>query len=644
MDKIKRAVHIDFHTMPGIYDFGRAFDAKVFAKRLKDSHITIANVFAQCNIGFSYYPTKTGIPYPYMKGDMFGAILDECHKVGIKVVAYINVGLNHEQARKHPDWCRVDSEGRIIRGDRTGNFFRTMCYNSNGYKEYLLNVIKEICNYDIDGLFCDCMVLEPCYCNSCTEDMKAKGYDIKDDDNVLKFSYEVMLDISKAIRDIVPKNKYLYLNGMPYDAVKDLDSHIEVECLPSGGWGYDYFTAQASYARNLQKNVIYMTGRFQASWGDFGGFKTKASIENDLYDALCQGLQVSVGDHMHPAENLEKDLYDTIGNIYKKLELYEKWTDNAVYLSDIGIIRDKAAYNKAILPDEIKGITRMLSELKYSFDIINEDMDFHRFKLIILPDSIEMTDDLASKLQLYLNNGGKILSSGFAGINNDKSAFALDDYRFLTFEGIDESNSSYYRYIKPIGIEPDMKWAIYEHGILMTAKDEENKIALYVKPYFNRHWDGFHGFFYTPPEKETGYSAAAMNDNVCHICFKVFSAYYKYASLFHKNLIGFVLKQMLSEPIIKAVSMPSTSRVTATGTDAYTLIHIKVTYPEARGLVDIVEEHNVLPAGYKVSLRGKYSAVKRLPDEKPVDFIYENGYTIFELPEIVGYDMFIAYK
>ena len=28
---IKRAVHFDFHTMPGIHDIGRCFDADVFA-------------------------------------------------------------------------------------------------------------------------------------------------------------------------------------------------------------------------------------------------------------------------------------------------------------------------------------------------------------------------------------------------------------------------------------------------------------------------------------------------------------------------------------------------------------------------------------------------------------------------------------
>ena len=104
MEQMKRAVHLDFHTMPGIYNFGGKWDAEKFAQTLKKAHITHINAFAQCNLGFSYYPTKIGVAYPYMTGDMFGELLQACHDVGIKVIAYMSVGLNHEQCIRHPEW------------------------------------------------------------------------------------------------------------------------------------------------------------------------------------------------------------------------------------------------------------------------------------------------------------------------------------------------------------------------------------------------------------------------------------------------------------------------------------------------------------------------------------------------------------
>lgn len=633
MKKLKRAVHIDFHTMPGIYDFGREFDAADFARTLSDAHVTLINMFAQCNLGFSYYPTKIGKPYPGMRGDMLGSVLDECHKRDIRVVAYINIGLNHEAARCHAEWCRLDSEGRIIRGDRTANFFRTMCYNT-AYGSYLLDLIREIMRYDVDGLFCDCMVLEPCWCNKCTEDMTARGIDITDRSAVTAFSHEVMLDISRRIRELVPQDKLLILNGMGYDEVDDLQSHIEVECLPSGGWGYDYFIPRASYARNLHENTLYMTGRFQASWGDFGGFKSKASIENDVYDALCQGVQISVGDHMHPARGLEKDIYAVIGEIYGKVKKYEQWTDEAKYKADIGIVVRRGG-----MGPEQQGAARMLSELKYSFEIVNEDMDLSRFRLLILPDETTVNEKLLVKLRAHMQKGGSLLSTGFGGLTTDRRGFAPGLYDYIEYCGADSNNSSYFHTNEKI-CEADMDYDMYVQGMLMKT-DDAFSAASYVKAYFNRHWDGFHGYFYTPPEKENGYTAAALRGNTAHICFKVFTAYNRTASVFHKKLVASLIGRLLPDPFISAPDMPSTSRVTLTGTDSYDLLHVKTTFPEPRGPFDIVEEHVVLPAGRRVSVRGEYENVCLLPERTPVLFEAKEGRTDITLPEITGYAMFL---
>ncbi len=638
MQPMKRAVHIDFHTMPGITNFGEEWDAKAFAKRLKDANVTYINAFAQCNIGFSYYPTKIGIPYPGMSGDMFGSLLEECHKVGIRVTAYLNVGLNHELARHHADWLRVDREGRIIRGDRTANFFRTMCYNT-GYHDYLLDTIREICAYDVDGIFCDCMGLEPCYCDCCIRDMLSAGVDITDENAVRDFAYQVMLSISKDIREVVPSDKFLYLNGMPYYDVKDYDSHIEIECLPSGGWGYDYFWAQASYARNIQKNVLYMTGRFQASWGDFGGYKTKESIENDFYDALCNNIGVSLGDHMHPAKNLEKDIYTDLGDIYQRIKSYEPWTDEANYCADIGVITTSGGF----LSHSYMGLARMLAELKYSFEIIHETMDFDRFSVLILPDDLRIDDLLAKKLQHYLASGKKIIASGFSGLKPDDSGFAMPEEWDFVYKGKDESNSPYFHLRQNLAGLADMDWAMYQPGICVQSKDDRLVIADYVEPYFNRKWDGMHGYFYTPPKSKNGDAAVLLNDkaNIAQIVFRIFDAYYEDAMLVHKELVRDLLKRFLPIPLIRADELPSTARATVTAKNNNHFLHIKVTYPEPRGKFDIVEEHNVLTKGHSVAVRGHFTQVLRLPEQTPINFQYQDGYTVLTLPEITGYDMFL---
>ena len=93
--------------------------------------------------------------------------------------------------------------------------------------------------------------------------------------------------------------------------------------------------------------------------------------------------------------------------------------------------------------------------------------------------------------------------------------------------------------------------------------------------------------------------------------------------------------------LIRAESLPVTSRVTLTGKEEYKLLHVKITYPEIRGNFGIIESHNELKEGKTISVKGEYSKVLRLPDETEIASKTENGYTYITLPHIVGYDMFL---
>lgn len=636
MREMKRAIHLDFHTMPGIDDFNRDWDPEEFAQILHQSHVKYINAFAKCNLGFAYYPTKIGIPYPNMKGDMFGDLLRECHKKDIGVTAYYNVGLDHEQARQNRHWCVLNKEGQVIYGDRTGNFFRNMCYNTEGYRKYILGMIKEgIDNYDIDGLFLDCMGLFPCYGNECLEDIVKEGLDPFDDRVVSDHTKRVMEEFSRQVKKMLGNDKYLYLNGMPYREVQDLDTHVEIECLP-GAWSYDYFAAQAAYARNIQKKVLYMTGRFQKSWGDFGGLKSKASLEYDVWDGISNGLDVSIGDHMHPAENLDKTVYGVVGEIFKDVAMYEPWTQGARYVADVGVITDSGGF----LNNSYKGISRMLGELKMGFDIVNEDMDLTGYQVLIIPDELTPTKVLKKKIGDHIREGKGVLSSGFGGVCPD-SGFVLPRYNFI-YDGPDQSSSSYFT------VEDDenfssMKWAMYSHGILMREEEGANIVASYIKPYFNKHWDGFHGYFYTPWKRETCHRAALNYENIYHICFKIFEAYYECGLIQHKKLVEKCLKNLLN-PTFKCKDIPSTARVTMTKKAETVQIHVKVTYPEVRGEMDIIEEHGYLKGGSSVYVKGRYGRVYVAPHKEKLRHEYDGEYTRIFLPEIWGYMMVVCEK
>jgi len=626
MKKIKRAIHFDFHTLPGIDDFCANFDAEKFASQLADAHVDYVNMFARCNIGFSYYPTKMGTPYPTMKGNMFGDVLRECHKKGILVTAYLNGGLNHELLVKNPGFMKIFKDGNVYKGNLAkNNFFREPCFNTP-YRQYLLDEIKEILEMDPDGIFCDCIMTTSCYCPACIKKMNEQGIDTSNDEAVFAFALDTIREVFAEIRAIVPKDKRLYLNSHPYEDVAKHQSHAEVECLPTGGWGYDFLPAAAPYFRKFSDDLLYMTGRFVRSWGDFGGVKTITAIENDVYDGLLYGYAPSIGDHLHPRDGLIDSLYKEIGKIYAYVMELEKWTDNTKPKTEVAILRNKITHKnvRKHTQDSDKGAARMLSELKISYDAINEDMDLDEYKLIVIPSNIDITDKLYAKIENYK---GKIISTGKA-IREGKV------WDYISEFADDTNTDGFYAYKGEV-------CSMYEQGIKMKS---DYSTVDYIEPYFNSGFDGIHSYYYVPPKDSKGYSAVAKKDGKVHICFDIFASYIKYGAVFQKGLFKDIIDELLPDRVIDPCDLPSFVRASVMEGELGDVLHVKTTFPEHRGEIGIVEDHVTMPAGKKISIMGEYAKVCTLPDEAPVASCIVNGRTIITLPEITGYKPFLMTK
>lgn len=631
--EFKRAIHIDFHTMPGIYNFNEKWDAAAFADRLEKAHVRYVNAFAECNLGFAYFDTKIGVKYPGMKGDMLGDLIRECHKRDIGVTAYFNLGIDHDACRRHRDWCKVDKEGRVIYGDRTGNNFRHPCYET-GYGDYMLGMIKELIELhpSVDGIFLDCINTLPCYGNECLEAIKAAGGDPLNDEDVAKHTYDSVMNFLAKVRKLIG-DRNLICNGRPYWEARDLNSHIEVECLPGGGWPYEYFPACAAYARQIKENVLYMSGRFQASWGDFGGLKSQASIENDMFDAQMNAVECSVGDHMHPAEILDETVFDSIGKVYEKIMTYEPWTNKAKYKAEIGILCNP---NENFMNGMYHGLVGMLGELKCTFDILNDTMDLSKYNLIIIPEGVRLTDAFKEKVAAHIAAGKPVISTGTGALDEKEDKFALPEWNFK-FDCMDTDSQAFYKYDGD-----QFRYAVYRPGIKMYAGEGAKVIAEYHKAYFNREWDGFHGYYYMPPEKATGHAMAAVNGKVAHIAFNIFDSYNKKCYVAHKELFKKCLNEIGFVPTIET-DLPSTSRVTLTETEENVLFHVKVTYADRRGDGLCIEEHNKYPAGAKVTVKGKFAGAMVVPTKEKVDAVITDDAITLTLPQIDGY-MCVALK
>jgi hypothetical protein len=276
-----------------------------------------------------------------------------------------------------------------------------------------------------------------------------------------------------------------------------VNTHLELESLPTGGWGYDHFPMSAAYSRTLGMQFLGMTGKFHTSWGEFGGFKHPNALRYEAALSAAFGAKCSIGDQLHPLGELDMATYDLVGSAYAELEEKEPWLDPVTPVADIAVLSQEAIQNYYGLPEQNRdaslgdvGACRILLEGKYLFNYIDTDAPLDGYKLLILPDSIRLDKALQEKIatlcgaeyrpdafayQMFDINSGKIMGMsqfeiGEHGYIYDiKEAPSCDDFEAMFILGrstmnfidlcgshtlIATSNSSDDKLLRAIGLRP----------------------------------------------------------------------------------------------------------------------------------------------------------------------------------------------
>ncbi|RIH66953.1 hypothetical protein D1164_00535 [Mariniphaga sediminis] len=642
----KYCLFYDNHTMPAIPDVGKNFDVEAFTDRIKDCGVDYLTFHARCNLGMAYYDTKLGIKHPSLEYDLFGQLADACKRKGITLTAYLNGGISSAEGVQHRDWTTLYFDGREYREPRFTPYVRTMCYNSP-YRDHLVAMVEEIAqNYPVSGFFIDCLQNFPCVCPICLKEMKEKGIDWTNREEVVKFSGFSALRLAKDIYDAataINPNLLIYHNNPGYEEQAEFSTYFEVECLPAGAWGYEYLPVLSHYVRTLgDMPVLNMTGRFY-DWGDFGGLRPEPALKSELLYGLANGMRPNVGGHFHPRGDLNNAVFDRIEKIYKELQTMEPWFDNAKNVTEIAIVYPKSIQN--IRGDrQLKSAVRMLSELNHQFDVVTTFSDWSKYKVLVIPDGITFNEEVTRRVKEHLAAGKAVISSGSSGLDAEKTRFALEKEWGLTYEGENDFDPAYFTVGENFNSHlPDMPLSLYASGINVEPLPGTEVEAYLIKPYFNRHWDGEYAFYYTPPDQVTEKPALTVNGNVAHFSHRIFSGYGDKASVELRTVFSNVLDNYLSRPLFKSDDLPSFARAFVTEQPGRKMVHLLSYVPEKRGHTEMIEEpielHNV-----KISLRNDGTRPKRVylaPEKKSLPFKQVDDYIEVTVPKCKGYSLVV---
>jgi len=607
-----RQIHLDFHTSEKIAGIGSNFSKEQFQAALKLGHVNSITIFSKCHHGWAYHPSKANEQHPGLDFDLLGAEIEAAHEIGVKTPVYLSAGLDEKMARRHPEWLRRHSKDDNT--NWTSPHYHEMCMNSP-YLDYLIAQIEEVVqNYDCDGIFLDIVGVRTCWCQNCVKTLLDEGKDPYNDDAAAReLGERVYANYCRRVREAVDK----YKPGLPVfqnsghirRGRRDLaavDTHLELESLPTGGWGYDHFPLSAAYARTLGMQFLGMTGKFHTSWGEFGGFKHPNALRYE--EALCtaNGAKCSIGDQMHPDGHLEEATYALIGEAYAEIEEREPWLDNVESVADIAVLSQEAMSNyykdgKMVShssgADGDTGAVRILLEGNYLFDYIDTEEPLDKYKLLILPDNIMLDDALTAKIKAFTAKGGKVLASAASGLNID-GKLMLD--LGCEVKGKSAFQPVYYRPAFDLGVLGNSAYVIYAPAYDITAKEGAEVLCEREDPYFNRTVFAFSSHRHTPNDKSTRYPAATVGADGGYISAEIFTEYAKMGSIIAKLVAHKMIDTLLGENKTLTTDLPAQGVVTLMDQKAESRLvnHVMYVSPVKRGsgieiIEDIVPLYNV---------------------------------------------------
>jgi hypothetical protein len=481
-----------------------------------------------------------------------------------------------------------------------------MCLNTPYADELIAQTEELIDRYDIDGFFYDAVLYDHdgCLCTTCMRELREQGLDPANRADRRAHNHasarRFMQRIGQAIHAKQPEAELAFNTrwGLHFEDEAQFYTQVDLEALPTGGWGYGFYPLWSRFARNFGMPMSAMTGRFHGSWADWGGLKHPEAMRFECATILASGGQVSMGDQLHPRGRLTDAIYTMVGEAFRDVEAIEAYCHGAVAAPQIGLLVLNSDVGDqpivASIGAEIEGAGKMLLELHHQFDVITARCpDFGRYQVLIAPDTGPATPELAARLKEFVADGGGLLTSHTALLDPASGQFALGEELGIDFLGMATSVPDYFQItsaaLHSVVSHPNFPYTLYDGPTVRVAPHAgTQRLAEAYETYFNRTWEHFTSHRATPPLPEpAGYPAITRRQGVMYIYGPIFGAYQKYGNLTFRALVGRCLDMLLPERLVET-SAPASAEVSLMRQGNRDVVHV-VNYSPGRRAPDHIE-------------------------------------------------------
>ncbi len=649
----RRTIHLDFHTGPAVPDVGADFDAESFARVFKEAHVDSVTLFAKCHHGHLYYSTDRPARHPSLPEnlDLLGEQIEALRRVGIRAPIYLSVQCDEYAANTHPEWLAISPDLQQVK--RGGSAFVAgwqILDMSSPYQDYFAEELQEVLDRfaPLDGIFLDMCWDQPSISKWALAGMAKRGYDPRKDEDRRRYAGEVAHGYMARFRDMVDAAHRtrspagVWFNSRPKTNLhveKRFLRHIEIEALPTGGWGYAYFPYVARFVRPLGLPTLSHTGRFFTGWGDNGSLKPEMALKYECCQILSQGMTNGVGDLLHPRAMPNREVYKLIGRVYEHIEACEPYVSGAELISQIGVVVDPDLGDNPG-PSGL-GAVRALQQLRHQFDIVPPGADLAKYELVIVPETTRADDSSRSQLREYLAAGGALIICGEAALT--EAGTPILEELGIAAHGESPYSHTFLHASQAVakGLA-DYGYVMYEPAFRMTPAEGAESLVAVGEPYFERSYDRFSGHSYTVEGQLSQYSAVVRNRRAITFAVPILAAYGKYAAPNYRVLLANCIDLLLPEPLVRR-GEPVALETTLLRKGDRTVVHLLSFSVERRAQnLDIVEDPLPLvdtPIAVKVSTRPR--RVFLAPREEDLQFEYDEGYVLTNVTLLDGHAMLV---
>ena len=402
-----------------IRDIDAEMDIDSEIKRLKEFGANVLQIGCGGISAFSETALNVQVPSPYLKYDMFAAVVEKCHQNGIRVIARFDISKTHEKyLKEHPEWFSRSLKGEVIKYHDT----LATCVNGPYQQEESLNMIGEIMEkYPVDGIFFNMFGYQTidysgnyvgiCQCDNCKRKFKEMYHtDLPTEENEEDRAFQKY----KEFKTVTVKNLLKKISNQVHKKRSDVavstyeDESVDIIRMESNSavdralpfWIYQssenvepvYATFPDKIASNVAINAVDIPYRFMGV--------SKYLNQIRLFENMANGGGLDwciIGSfHGYPDE----ENFETTKKIFNLHKRHEKYYGNLKTEAKILIIQPKAFYQPPYhkICEEYRGIFKMLKESHHQFTsvigsyagVMAEKLD--EFDVIIIPGMADILD------------------------------------------------------------------------------------------------------------------------------------------------------------------------------------------------------------------------------------------------------------